>query len=131
VSGLPPPWAYLCCKKDEQHGSGVQRAPVFADHFVNNDTRRLDIGHVLDMPQSRWAIQDLKSFGKYNKYSLDGLSSSILLLTKQLLCVCHGAQAMSMIGCAGPLRPSKIQMYHTLVAAPVFLAIRSYLYNRP
>jgi hypothetical protein len=33
-----------------------------------------------------------------------------------------GALAMSMIGCAGPSTPSKFAMYHTLVAAPAFLA---------
>ena len=37
--------------------------------------------------------------------------------------VCYGALAMCMIGCAGPPTPSKIRMYHTLVAAPAFLAI--------
>jgi hypothetical protein len=42
------------------------------------------------MPQSRWAIHDLKSFEKYTKYSLEGLSSSLLLLKKQILCGCHG-----------------------------------------
>ena len=36
---------------------------------------------------------------------------------------CYGALAMCMIGCAGPPTPSKIRMYHTLVAAPAFLAI--------
>jgi AAA domain len=35
----------------------------------------------------------------------------------------YGARAMSMIECAGPPTPSKIRMYHTLVAAPAFLAI--------
>jgi hypothetical protein len=37
--------------------------------------------------------------------------------------ICYGAWAMSMIGCAGPPTPSKIWTYHTLVAAPAFLAI--------
>jgi hypothetical protein len=36
---------------------------------------------------------------------------------------------LCMIGCAGPPTPSK--MYHTLVAAPTFLAICGYQYNRP
>jgi hypothetical protein len=36
---------------------------------------------------------------------------------------CYGALAMCMIGCAGPPTPSKIRMYHTMVAAPAFLAI--------
>jgi Chromo (CHRromatin Organisation MOdifier) domain len=44
---------------------------------------------------------------------------------------CYGARAMNIIGCAGPPTPSKIRMYHTLVAAPAFLAISSYPYNRP
>jgi hypothetical protein len=44
---------------------------------------------------------------------------------------CYGARAMNMIGCAGPPTPSKIRMNHTLVAAPAFLAISSYQYNRP
>jgi hypothetical protein len=36
---------------------------------------------------------------------------------------CYGALAMCMIGCPGPQTPSKIRIYHTLAAAPVFLAI--------
>jgi hypothetical protein len=36
---------------------------------------------------------------------------------------CYGALAMCMVGCAGPPTPSKIRMYHTLVAAQAFLAI--------
>jgi hypothetical protein len=36
---------------------------------------------------------------------------------------CYGALAMCMVGCAGPPTPSKIRIYHTLVAAPAFLAI--------
>jgi hypothetical protein len=36
---------------------------------------------------------------------------------------CYGSLAMCMIGCAGSPTPSKIRMYHTLVAAPAFLAI--------
>jgi hypothetical protein len=31
---------------------------------------------------------------------------------------CYGALAMCMIGCAGQPTPSKIRVYHTLVAAP-------------
>jgi hypothetical protein len=35
----------------------------------------------------------------------------------------YDALAICMIGCAGPPTPSKYWMYHTLVAAPAFLAI--------
>jgi hypothetical protein len=38
---------------------------------------------------------------------------------------CYGAWAMGMIGCAGLPTPRKIRMYHTVVAAPAFLATSS------
>jgi hypothetical protein len=52
-----------------------------------------------------------------------GGASDILKFWVDFVCYCYSALAMCMIGCAGPLTPSKIQMYHTLVVAPAFLAI--------